>query len=135
MNSFNHYAYGAVGEWLYRVALGVEIDEKAPGYRHIIISPQTSEKLDYAKGSYESVYGPIKVSWEKGKEAGERKLCLAIPHNTTASICLEKGAREASAEGLVFHEEKGRLTAHCGSGEWEIWYKKNSGAGISAKSK
>ena len=54
MNSFNHYAYGAIGEWMYRVIAGIEIDEKEPGYRHIIFAPKTGGNLTWAQGSYES---------------------------------------------------------------------------------
>lgn len=49
MNSFNHYAYGAVGDWLYRVVLGLQADEQAPGYRHSIISPRTGRILTMRK--------------------------------------------------------------------------------------
>lgn len=122
MNSFNHYAYGAVGEWLYRVVLGIEIDEADPGYHHVVISPQTGERLEYAGGSYESIYGSIRVFWEKGKHAGERRLSVTVPHNTTATICLEKGAGDVIAEGLSFVEKEGHRTAYCGSGEWDISY-------------
>ena len=126
MNSFNHYAYGAVGDWLYRVVLGLEVDEKDPGYHHSIISPQTGEAFDYAQGTYESVYGPIKIRWEKGEKAHIRKLSVTIPHNTTSDIRLEKGAKVLQAEGLTFEEaEDGICTARCGSGDWEIIYEKN----------
>lgn len=120
MNSFNHYAYGAVGEWLYRVVLGIEADEADPGYHHTIISPQTGDRLDFARGAYESIYGPIRVSWDKEEDG--RRLSVTIPHNTTATIRLEAGAREVSVEGLVFEEKTGRMEAHCGSGDWEISY-------------
>ena len=40
MNSFNHYAYGAIGEWMYRVMAGIETDESAPGYKHVLIQPR-----------------------------------------------------------------------------------------------
>ncbi|MCI8286211.1 MAG: family 78 glycoside hydrolase catalytic domain [Lachnospiraceae bacterium] len=125
MNSFNHYAYGAVGDWLYRVVLGMEIDEKDPGYHHSIISPQTGDAFDFAEGSYESVYGVLKVRWEKGEAEDVRRLQITIPHNTTAEIRLEKGAEEIRTEGLDFALKEGIFTAQCGSGEWEIVYRKS----------
>ena len=64
MNSFNHYAYGAIGEWLYRVIAGFEIDEKQPGYKHSIIYPHFGGNLSFVKASYHSVYGAISVNWE-----------------------------------------------------------------------
>lgn len=124
MNSFNHYAYGAVGDWLYRVVLGMEIDEKDPGYHHSIISPKTGDALDYAEGSYESVYGTLRVRWEKGERTDLRKLEITIPHNTTAEIRLEEGACDIRAGELTFTPENGEMTAHCGSGRWEILYRK-----------
>ena len=124
MNSFNHYAYGAVGEWLYRVVLGIEADEKDPGYRHVIISPQTGDAFAFAKGHYDSVYGTIKVHWEKGQQEGERRLYLTIPANTTADIRLESGAVIADADGLAFVDQAGIMTAVAGSGTYEISYRK-----------
>ena len=121
MNSFNHYAYGAIGEWLYRVVLGIEVDEDKPGFQNIIISPKTGDAFEFAEGSYESLYGTIKVRWEKVEE-NRRFLDVSIPHNTTATICLEKGAILEQAEGLVFHEEQGDQKANCGSGKWSVTY-------------
>ncbi len=123
MNSFNHYAYGAVGDWLYRVVLGMEPDQRDPGYHHSVISPQTGDAFDFAEGAYESVYGTLRVHWEKGKEdQNVRRLLITIPHNTTAEIRLEKGACRVRAKGLEFVSEEGILTARCGSGQWEVSY-------------
>lgn len=124
MNSFNHYAYGAVGEWLYRVVLGIEADEKDPGYHHIVICPQTGDSFDFAMGSYKSVYGTIRVNWKKTETPNERHLVIQIPHNTTATIRLEKGAVPNVADGLDFHLENGCMTATTGSGSYNIIYKK-----------
>ena len=57
MNSFNHYAYGSIGEWLVRVMAGLEVDEKKPGYKHAVIYPRMGGNLDYVKAEYRSVYG------------------------------------------------------------------------------
>jgi len=59
MNSFNHYAYGAIGEWMYRVMAGIEIDPAEPGYKHILIQPQPGGGLTYAKASFDSMYGRV----------------------------------------------------------------------------
>lgn len=124
MNSFNHYAYGAVGDWLYRVVLGLEVDEKDPGYHHCIISPQTGDVFKFAEGSYESLYGTLKVRWEKGESEEERRLYVTVPHNTSAEIRLERGARQVESVELDFAQKGGIFTAQCGSGEWEITYRK-----------
>lgn len=124
MNSFNHYAYGAVAEWLYRVVLGIEADEDRPGFSHVIISPQTGDDFAFAQGSYKSVYGTIKVRWEKGQESDQRRLTVTIPPNATASIRLEKGALPTETDGLAFELENGCMTAKTGSGCYEIGYRK-----------
>ena len=61
MNSFNHYAYGAIGDWMYSVVAGIEIDEAQPGYKHIVIAPRPGGGLTYAKASVESVYGKVAI--------------------------------------------------------------------------
>ncbi len=125
MNSFNHYAYGAVGDWLYRVVLGINTSQEEPGYRHCLICPQTDASLDWAEGSLQSVYGRIRVRWEKECLEGTRdgrRLYVTIPSNTTATIRLEKGARVIAAQGLDFADQAGSLCAECGSGDWEVRY-------------
>lgn len=86
MNSFNHYAYGAIGDWMYKVLLGVREDSDAPGYRHFSVCPYIPENLEHVKGSYTSVYGEIAVSWKQRE--GKVYLDVLIPVNTTADIGL-----------------------------------------------
>ena len=90
MNSFNHYAYGAVGEWLYRSVAGIEADEEAPGFKHTIISPLIGGGLSYVDAAYQSVYGEIAVNWKvRNSERGKIvTLCVCIPHNARATIKL-----------------------------------------------
>ena len=71
------------------------------------------------------MYGVLKVRWEKGEAEDVRRLQITIPHNTTAEIRLEKGAEEIRTEGLDFALKEGIFTAQCGSGEWEIVYRKS----------
>jgi alpha-L-rhamnosidase len=89
MNSFNHYAIGAVGEWMYRNILGIQPDPASPGYKHFFIAPRPGGGLTYAKGMYHSIAGTIAVRWEKT----DSKLFLDvdIPVNTTATVILPKG--------------------------------------------
>ncbi len=84
MNSFNHYAYGAVGNWLYTKAAGIQSDTEIPGYKKIIIKPHITEKLSYVKAEYNSVYGKIISHWEL--KDGKLRLKVIIPANTTADI-------------------------------------------------
>ena len=82
MNSFNHYAYGAIGDWMYKKVLG--ISEIEPGYKKIKISPMPISGLEYAKGSYETPYGPVSVSWKR--EGDSFIIDVDIPVNTEAMI-------------------------------------------------
>ncbi len=84
MNSFNHYAYGAIGEWLVRVVAGIDFDEQRPGYQHVNLTPQPGGGLTWAKGVFESVYGTIESSWRL--EDGEIKLHIVLPANTTGTL-------------------------------------------------
>lgn len=118
MNSFNHYAYGAIGEWLYRVIAGLEIDEDNPGYRHSIIAPLTGGGLTHATGSYESVYGTVASAWTR--EGDTVTLTVTVPVNTTATIRLEEGAK-APVSDLPFTLD-GQWTANAGSGTWTVTY-------------
>jgi alpha-L-rhamnosidase len=99
MNSFNHYAYGAIGEWLYSGVAGVDIDPEQPGYKHIIIRPQlpplprspdgkaeAGEGLTWARGELVTRYGKVASHWKI--EGGRVLLSVTIPANTTATVFL-----------------------------------------------
>ena len=117
MNSFNHYAYGAVGEWLYRVVAGLEIDENQPGYKHALIYPRMGGDLDFVEAEYQTVYGPLAVRWEvAGKTA---KVQVNIPVNTTATIRLD-ASQVVEADGLDFSQQGETWAAEAGSGKYNI---------------
>ena len=84
MNSFNHYAYGAIGDWMYRVIAG--INKEIPAYRRILIHPQPDPRLDYAKATYDSRYGRIASEWKR--EGEKLNFYVTIPPNTTAKLVL-----------------------------------------------
>ena len=65
MNSFNHYAFGAVGEWMYENIVGIRLDRNHPGFRHFILKPLLGGTLTWAEGSYHSLCGNIKAKWKK----------------------------------------------------------------------
>ena len=90
MNSFNHYAYGAVGEWLYGAISGINIDPELPAYKHILIDPRPGGGLTHAYGSHTSPYGEVSTSWRS--EGGLFQLDVTIPPNTAAIVKLP-GAR------------------------------------------
>lgn len=84
MNSFNHYAYGAIGKWMYQVVAGIGIDEQNPGYKHVIINPRPGGGLTSARATHQSMYGEIESGWELDGEKLTMK--VEIPANTTATI-------------------------------------------------
>jgi hypothetical protein len=86
MNSFNHYAYGAVVEWLYSTMAGIQADIAQAGFKHIILKPVPDPSLDFVNGSYDSVYGTITSRWTY--EQGSPAYYFSIPANTTAAIYL-----------------------------------------------
>ena len=94
MNSFNHYAYGAIGDWMYRVVAGIEIGK--PGYKHILIQPQPDKRISFAKASYESSYGTIASGWEI--KDNNFVLSVTVPANTTGTVQLPNTETEKVKE-------------------------------------
>ena len=80
--SMNHFAFGCVGEYLYRTILGIQAEN--PGFKRMKIKPDVTCGLSYAKGYFESIWGKVEVHWKK-KEGGYT-LDVAIPPNTTAEV-------------------------------------------------
>jgi alpha-L-rhamnosidase len=88
MNSFNHYAYGAIGDWMYRVMAGIEVDEKAPGYKHILVQPRPGGGITSVKASHETPYGKVASAWTT--RDGRFELVAEVPPNTRATVRLPK---------------------------------------------
>ena len=84
MNSFNHYAYGAIGEWMYAIIGGIDLDPDQPGYKHIIMHPQPGGGLTYATAELHSSYGIIRSAWTWENDNFDWH--ITIPANTTATI-------------------------------------------------
>ena len=128
MNSLNHWAIGAVGEWLDRVILGISPDDDQPAYKHVIIQPQPGGGLTWAKGAYHSIRGPITVDWKL--DNANLTLNVSIPANTTATIHVpsqnpdsvsESGKPAATAEGLSFQRmQDGAAVYQAGSGTYHL---------------
>ena len=84
MNSFNHYSYGSVGDFLYRRVAGLEC--AAPGYKKIVIQPRLTEGIEWARAEYESVYGKIVSGYDC--RDGVLKIYATVPCNATATVCI-----------------------------------------------
>jgi alpha-L-rhamnosidase len=90
MNSYNHYAFGSVVEWLYRVMAGIDTDPSAPGFEKIVIHPQPDARIGHARAEYDSVRGKIVSEWSLAAN-GAFSLTVTIPANTTATVVLPTG--------------------------------------------
>ena len=95
MNSFNHYAYGAVASFFYQKIGGIVPIE--PGYRKIRIQPMPDRRISYAKAAIDTVYGVVKSEWQT--ENGTFFLTVTVPCNTTAEICLPDGTVHRRGSG------------------------------------
>ena len=124
MNSFNHYAYGAIGDWMYRVVAGIDTYEDGVGYKHIKIKPLIGGGLKNASASLQTYYGKVSSGW---KLEGDKLIMeIEIPANTTATIYIPASGKEAITEkgnsllaGLkIIDDEKGYVGLQLGSGRY-----------------
>lgn len=129
MNSYNHYAYGSIGDWLYRAVAGLDMDETEPAYKRILFRPRPDSGLDYVKASYQSVYGKIRSEWYKtGGDLVAYE--FEVPPNTTATALLRglkldavrvNGQLVAEAPGVIgAAEQEEMLQIRLGSGSYRI---------------
>lgn len=126
MNSFNHYAYGAIGDWMYQVVAGIRIGK--PGYKHIVIQPQPDKRLEYAHAAYESSYGKIQSGWKKVN--GKLIVEVTVPPNTTATITLPgsevrnitENGKQAREVFENIREQDGNVIIETGSGSYVFEY-------------
>jgi len=105
MNSFNHYAYGAVGKWMYSRIAGIDLDPANPGYKKVIMKPLVPKELTYAKADYHSIYGDIKAEWKNDNTKFTYE--IQVPANTTAEITLPfEGESKITESGKKLNEVK-----------------------------
>jgi alpha-L-rhamnosidase len=128
MNSFNHYAYGAIGDWMYRVVAGLDTHEDSVGYKHSIIKPHIGGGLTRVSASLDTYYGKLSSSW---KINGDKLVMdVEIPANTTATVFIPADDPEAILEGgrplaqvkeiQVIGSEDGYLVVKLGSGRYSF---------------
>ncbi|MBO1510694.1 alpha-L-rhamnosidase [Metabacillus bambusae] len=136
MNSFNHYAYGAIGDWMYRIVAGLDMDESEPAYKRIRIKPRIGGKeMTYARATHQSMYGKIESAWNITHK--EVRVEVEVPSNTTATIILpyariddvkENGIAIMKTEGVldVTQTEEG-ISLVVGSGSYRFAYTNERG--------
>lgn len=112
MNSFNHYAYGSIGAWLYQTVAGIEIDPEQPGYKHSVLRPHVGGGLTHANAKLKTAYGELASQWKQGN--GKFEWTVTVPANTTATVHLpgKDGNKITmdgkSVDGLVQELESGK---------------------------
>jgi alpha-L-rhamnosidase len=128
MNSFNHYAYGAIGDWMYRVMAGLDTYEDEVGYKHSRIKPHIGGGFTNVSASLETYYGKLSSSW---KVEGEKlTMEIEIPANTTATVyipatdatkVLEGGKPLSAAKEIeLAGTEEGYVVVKIGSGKYQF---------------
>ena len=105
MNSFNHYSYGAIGQWFFTDILGIRPVEF--GYKSFMLSPKFGGGLTYAKGSFTSPYGKISSAWKL--HDGKFTYDCTVPTNTTATLKLPNGDIHTLVGGSYHFEINVRL--------------------------
>jgi alpha-L-rhamnosidase len=132
MNSLNHYAYGAIGKWLYSTVAGIDIDEENPGYKNILIRPQPGGGLTHATAEIKTMYGLAASAWkfEEDQESFE----VTIPPNTTATVYLPfEDMKNVRSDGKLISESQEMVISYdtakkpflkLGSGSYKFDYLK-----------
>jgi alpha-L-rhamnosidase len=137
MNSFAHYSFGAVCEWMIGDLAGIQ--SGSPGYDKIVIHPHPPtpgsnsdrEPINWVKAHYDSIHGRIESNWKRTKEKFE--LAIVIPANTSATVYLpaanadqvqESGKPLAKAKGVkILRSEAGQVVLAVESGEYRFTVK------------
>ncbi len=116
MNSFNHYAYGAIGNWMYQNIAGINFDPKQPGYKQVIIQPRPGGSLTHARASFTGPYGRISSAWQITNGLFELK--VQIPANSRAVVYLPYAkSRLVKESGRLLAEESDSAKVQQ-EGEW-----------------
>ena len=129
MNSFNHYAYGAVGDWMYEVVAGIDVDPSAPGYKHILIQPQPGGGWTHAKATHTTMYGNVSSDWQISND--KFSLSVEVPANTRATVRLPNAKLDEVTESnrtistdktLVANQDSNAVVVKVGSGKYLFAY-------------
>ena len=116
MNSFNHYSYGSVTEWIYDTLVGIACDEDAPGFSRFILRPTCGGGLTHAEGAYLSTHGLIRSAWDAENDVMTAYRCT-VPANTTATLYLPaSSAEDVTESGKPLTEAEGTTVVSNGGG-------------------
>ena len=104
MNSFNHYAYGVVCEWIWETVAGISADVKEPGFKHIVMKPQPDKRLGFVKAQYRSASGVITSEWRYDGDVW--RWTFTIPEGATASVTLPGETESKEYQSGTYTVEK-----------------------------
>ena len=125
MNSFNHYGFGAVNEWMFRYMAG--IDTEGAGFKEILIQPHIGDRqITWVHASYHSIRGLIKSRWRV--DGSQFYLNVTIPANTTATVMMPGALNKMDKEQLlqkdasikIFEQNNEKTTLKIGSGSYQF---------------
>ena len=122
MNSFNHYSYGAIVQWIYERAAGFRRDPSVPGYRKVVFAPVPDKRLGFADVSYDSPSGKWETHW-KVLDDSHLEVSLTVPFGCTAEVILPYLPEDLPGRDnnvLFAHTEEG--VCHVGPGKYEVTY-------------
>ena len=103
MNSFNHYAYGAVCDWLFGGVVGIHVLDDGAGYRHVQIVPHTDRRMGFAEYSIDVGHGILRSAWRYN--GNELRYDITVPEGTVAELQLPGGRRETLTTGTYLFVE------------------------------
>jgi alpha-L-rhamnosidase len=128
MNSLNHYAYGAIGDWMYRSMTGLDTYEDGPGYKHSRIKPHVGGGFSAASASLDTYYGTLASKWKTGPE--RILFDIEIPANTKSTVFIPAINADDVTEGekplaqvpgiKLLPVEEGYVVLEVGSGSWHF---------------
>jgi alpha-L-rhamnosidase len=114
MNSFNHYAYGAVGAWMYRTVAGLDLEASDPIEGSFVLNPRPGGGIRSCRTTYRSLYGDLTLAWSHAD--GQLRLEATVPPNTTARLVLDGVAPKAVRAEAAVEAEPGRTIVRLGAG-------------------
>ncbi len=133
MNSFNHYAYGSICDWLVQEVAGLDVDPDAPGYRHAVLHPRCTPGFTWARARYDAVAGEYTCGWST--EGGLMQVEVVVPAGATATLLLdncpsahmlmESGKPAIARQEMVvtpLHNEMAQIRVDLGSGTYCFTY-------------
>ena len=138
MNSFNHYAYGAVMEWMYESMAGIKVDPEAPGFSHFVLSPRPDTRTDAqlpagqkrihsVQAHFDTAHGRIESAWDFHESAFTYRFTIPAGTSARVELPLAAGKEEIVLNGLSYTAKElggrvsnGKMTFELGAGQYTV---------------